>query len=458
MNEKPLNYKELTRKLKEIQNVSSRLLRLNFPDLFSEVVLHATHVGHTNQYLIDMLLAFGDYVETISCASCGMTYSSRDTLRKTCCSSCQMKMIHKNMNPEKKRSIAEKKRIRDAEWLRNGKLSEYAVKGHITRNTTWSDERKLDYKKNISETQKRLGLLRKQANINLFKNRLDTILSLKDPVFVLRMLCRYRRKSSVRKSRVEQIIKMLHDLGYGEIFDGLLDENTLLLVKHGYSITTKCVGCGVQIFRDRPSSNIRFCSHKCFSNSEYNKNLTSEQMRNLWKIPEIREKFVTATITRHSNSTPESRKAWSKKILSTMGKEGILTRRDKALQTKLVRGMISSIDVWGETEVTREKRLYFNNVMKHTKYNSLNVTGIELRGKRTFHLDHIFPIQKGFIFSVPPELIGSLDNLRMLWCGDNQSKNSKITEIPGVIEEFLKMSGSYEVVLEYVSKDNQNTL
>ena len=81
MSENNLNYKDLARKLMEIENVSSRLLKSNFPELYSEVVLHATHVGHTNLYLIDMLLAYGDYVETITCASCGAKKINRKILR-----------------------------------------------------------------------------------------------------------------------------------------------------------------------------------------------------------------------------------------------------------------------------------------------------------------------------------------------------------------------------------------
>jgi len=56
-----------------------------------------------------------------------------------------------------------------------------------------------------------------------------------------------------------------------------------------------------------------------------------------------------------------------------------------------------------------------------------------------FHLDHIYPVSKGFDNSVPPELMASIDNLRLMDWKENVIKSNIITEelIPELIKEYL---------------------
>lgn len=78
------------------------------------------------------------------------------------------------------------------------------------------------------------------------------------------------------------------------------------------------------------------------------------------------------------------------------------------------------------------------NSINLTKANDLTILeNFENRGKHTFHLDHIYPIAKGFMNNIPPQLIGTILNLRMLEAQTNRIKSDKIEEIPQHIMEYL---------------------
>jgi hypothetical protein len=55
------------------------------------------------------------------------------------------------------------------------------------------------------------------------------------------------------------------------------------------------------------------------------------------------------------------------------------------------------------------------------------------------HLDHIYPVSKGFDNNIPPELIASIENLRLINWRENVIKSNAITEelIPPSIKEYL---------------------
>ncbi len=48
------------------------------------------------------------------------------------------------------------------------------------------------------------------------------------------------------------------------------------------------------------------------------------------------------------------------------------------------------------------------------------------RGHFSYHLDHIYPISKGFENNILPEVIGDISNLQMLWWKDNLKKSNKV--------------------------------
>lgn len=56
-----------------------------------------------------------------------------------------------------------------------------------------------------------------------------------------------------------------------------------------------------------------------------------------------------------------------------------------------------------------------------------------------FHLDHIYPVSKGFEENIPPEVIANVDNLRLIDWRENVIKSNKISEdiIPESIRLYL---------------------
>jgi hypothetical protein len=98
-------------------------------------------------------------------------------------------------------------------------------------------------------------------------------------------------------------------------------------------------------------------------------------------------------------------------------------------------------------EITKSKkprrmsRPYYKLVWEITNINALNLDGIELRGWKGKHVEHIVPISYGERHNIPAELIGSLDNIVMMDRSDNMKKGCKLTEAS---KELLKLWG-YEL-------------
>ncbi len=75
-----------------------------------------------------------------------------------------------------------------------------------------------------------------------------------------------------------------------------------------------------------------------------------------------------------------------------------------------------------------DKRKYYNLVRTLTEKQDIHlIPNIEMRGKykTDYHLDHIFPISKGFEMNVIPIVIANISNLQMLPSQENIKKGSK---------------------------------
>lgn len=77
---------------------------------------------------------------------------------------------------------------------------------------------------------------------------------------------------------------------------------------------------------------------------------------------------------------------------------------------------------------SKAKQVYYKTVWEETEKHTAQLDGIENRGWEDYHVDHIVPIQFGFRKKLPPALVGSLENLRMLSWEDNMAKSSKLTD------------------------------
>jgi hypothetical protein len=75
-----------------------------------------------------------------------------------------------------------------------------------------------------------------------------------------------------------------------------------------------------------------------------------------------------------------------------------------------------------------EKKFYYALVWEATEGQPLYVLeNFDKRGWKNYHLDHIYPISKGFQEKISPEKIGNIKNLRFIHYTENLDKGSKIT-------------------------------
>ena len=74
------------------------------------------------------------------------------------------------------------------------------------------------------------------------------------------------------------------------------------------------------------------------------------------------------------------------------------------------------------------KKLYYALVWEVTENQPLHILeNHKKRGWKKFHLDHIYPISKGYENEIPPEKIGNIKNLRFIHHKKNMKKGSNIT-------------------------------
>lgn len=69
--------------------------------------------------------------------------------------------------------------------------------------------------------------------------------------------------------------------------------------------------------------------------------------------------------------------------------------------------------------------LYKQKVWQLTNITCIELTDINTRGFKTFHIDHKISIHYGFKCNIPIEHIANITNLRMLYYKDNMLKGKK---------------------------------
>ena len=76
-----------------------------------------------------------------------------------------------------------------------------------------------------------------------------------------------------------------------------------------------------------------------------------------------------------------------------------------------------------------EKEKYYREILRLTKMQPIHfLENYDKRGKRGYHLDHIYPIHRGFLNKMPPEIISDISNLRFIPWEDNLKKSDKLLE------------------------------
>lgn len=76
----------------------------------------------------------------------------------------------------------------------------------------------------------------------------------------------------------------------------------------------------------------------------------------------------------------------------------------------------------------KEKANYYSKCWKITEYNAPMLKEIGKREFKKYDIDHIVPISYGYKNQLPAELIGSIENLRIISNKENLIKNNKITD------------------------------
>ena len=85
-------------------------------------------------------------------------------------------------------------------------------------------------------------------------------------------------------------------------------------------------------------------------------------------------------------------------------------------------------------------KVYKRKVLNITKRQPIHLLpNNELRGRKGYHLDHIYSIKLGFINKIDPAIIGNVNNLRFIPYKQNLKKSSK--DVDGmhqyIIEEMI---------------------
>ena len=187
----------------------------------------------------------------------------------------------------------------------------------------------------------------------------------------------------------------------------------------------------------------KFCSGECsnaiYKSQEY-KEYCSARSKKYWEGEEYREKHAIILSDRYKNmpkSKKDERANKAKQTLLEKDPDYYSKWSAKILATKLKNGYISSINEFSETR--RAYMLYKNAVIKFTKRNDpSSLPNSEKRGKHSYHLDHIFPTSLGFLLNIPPELIGSIDNLRFIKAKINRKKSNFLVETPEFIVQYIE--------------------
>ena len=222
----------------------------------------------------------------------------------------------------------------------------------------------------------------------------------------------------------------------------------------GNSLHINCEECGKPFQNRNFDSNwnlhmpscTNFCSDKCCS--EHRTKMLSLLPKRV--LSAERKQQISINSKRAHARNPEMGKNVSKKALDTMRKKGNLSaRRDKALQTKLERGVIAEIRFDKGSKEHIEYRKYYRKVWSITRSQDLNsLENFEKRGKKTWHLDHIFPISIAYVLGIPANLIGDIQNLVMLEANKNRKKSNKIFDIPLNVFEYIVDSNKLEELEE----------
>lgn len=297
-------------------------------------------------------------------------------------------------------------------------------------------------------TQKIRDIKRLSREKQEFRNR-ERVIRLIDRLGIIRfsrLFIRINYRKFAKEVVSDKLLYVLGDDSYQDLKGAYrygIDQFIYEELKQMGNFICRCVNCGSEYTKtvdvlDIPRFNSHeFCGRSCLLEVAH----TNGDRKCDYSYTEAHRKSISESSTRmHQRFTPEEKKVFAEKRIMTMendkdsdGNSMIVRKTKKALKTKLERGLINNIN-----EDKTEYDEYRRDVHRFTNRNDLTLLeNHEKRGKHTYHLDHIFPISKGYMHNIPAELIADIRNLRFILALDNRKKTDIIEEIPSHIQEYI---------------------
>lgn len=194
----------------------------------------------------------------------------------------------------------------------------------------------------------------------------------------------------------------------------------------------------------------KFCSNTCKHENKkgkptWNFGKTYEECYGVERALEIKKKNSRPGVLNGmygKSHTKEVKDVISKKKLGTTpynkGKKfpGLLVNRNQWGQNNpSVKKVLRDEGISYEEYLSRyEERIAYSKLVRSiTEQQPIHILeNYDKRGPSgqigNYHLDHIYPISKGFENKIPPELIGNILNLQFISWEENQSKFNKLFE------------------------------
>jgi hypothetical protein len=216
-------------------------------------------------------------------------------------------------------------------------------------------------------------------------------------------------------------------------------------------ITIQCQTCGhtFEVIKCRAST-AKYCKRKCYDIAQtekipWNKGKTWTEVYGEDKSEELRE-LISRYSSGQNNPMFGRHHTSSAKQKMSEAKDGIIPWNIG----KKYPGMFSHINRLGENNAyikyvlktegityqeyqarLDKKEQYYRAVLNITNLQKIEVLEhFEKRAKapneKAYHLDHIYPVNRGFLNGIPPEIIGDISNLRFIPWKENLAKSDKL--------------------------------
>lgn len=208
-----------------------------------------------------------------------------------------------------------------------------------------------------------------------------------------------------------------------------------------------CINCDkeFEIIKSRENA-AKTCSRKCYHEyaktfTPWNKGKSYDELYDSDKEKEIKEKQSNNSKGENNPMFGKHHSEETKKLMSLKKENYIPWIKGKKLP-----GLFKDIDRTGKNNayvkyllktenITYEEYLerlktkegYYKMVRNITNLQPIHLLeNFDKRGVLSYHLDHIYPIAKGFENNIPPSIIGDISNLRFIHWEDNIEKSDKL--------------------------------